>query len=76
MAIVLLRGTTARRGNAVLLDPIEATGTPDPPTENVAHPVLVGTFCMGTSASTAINAVSGLPGPVRFVWPAEVSLSQ
>jgi hypothetical protein len=58
------------------LDPIEANGTPDPPSENTAHPVLAGTFCMGTSFSAAVNAVTGLPGPVRFVWPAEVSVSQ
>jgi hypothetical protein len=64
------------RQRACFLDPIQTIGTPDPPADDVAHPVLVGSFCMGTSVSTAINAVSGLPGPVRFVWPAEVSISQ
>lgn len=58
------------------LDPIEATGTPDPPSGNTAHPTLAGTFCMGNSYSAAVNHVSGLPGPVRFVWPTEVSFSQ
>jgi hypothetical protein len=62
------------RNRGCFLDPIVTTGTPDPPAGGVAHPVLAGSFCMGPSVRAAHNDVTGLPGPVRFLWPSELTL--
>jgi hypothetical protein len=59
-----------------LPDPIALTGTPDPPQNDVAHPTLVGTFCMGAAGASAVNTVAGFPGPTSFVWPAELTFSE
>jgi hypothetical protein len=59
-----------------LPDPIALTGTPDPPQNNVAHPTLVGGFCMGPASSGAVNSAAGFPGPTSFVWPAELTFSE
>jgi hypothetical protein len=57
-------------------DPIAATGTPDVPMDGEAHPTLVGTFCMGPTAQASTNYAVGLPGPVRFTWPAQLLLGE
>ena len=44
------------------LDPIVATGTPDPD-----NPVSVAVFCAAKTSSPGINSVSGLPGPGRVL---------
>jgi hypothetical protein len=44
------------------LDPIVATGDPDPET-----PVGVATFCIPPTSNSGINTVAGLPGPGRIV---------
>jgi hypothetical protein len=50
-------------------------GAPDPPVDNVAHPTLVGTFCMGPTFGGAMNAVTGLPGPATYRWPTEITFT-
>ena len=62
------------RNRGCFLDPIVTTGAPDPPVDGTAHPVLAGSFCMGPSSRSAQNVVTGIPGPVRFVWPTELTL--
>jgi hypothetical protein len=42
------------------LDPIVASGTPDP-----EKPVLVARFCVPPTSSSGVNAATGLPGPSR-----------
>jgi hypothetical protein len=44
------------------LDPITATGDPDPET-----PIGVATFCIPPTSNGGINSVAGLPGPGRIV---------
>jgi hypothetical protein len=44
------------------LDPIVATGSPDP-----EFPVAVATFCVPPTSNSSINLVAGLPGPGRVV---------
>jgi hypothetical protein len=56
-------------------DVIHLAGTLDPPVDAVAHPTLVGAFCMA-SASAAVNRAAGYPGPTTFVWPAEVRFAE
>ncbi len=58
------------------LDRIALTGTPDVPKEGVAHPTLVGGFCLGTFTSEAANSAGGFPGPVSYVWPAQLEIEQ
>lgn len=52
------------------LDPITATGTPDP-----ENPIMVSTYCQGPVGSTAINSTAGLPGPSRVRLDALTTLS-
>ncbi len=52
------------------LDPITATGTPDP-----EQPVLVTTFCVPPTSSSGVNSGSGLPGPSRVTIQMESSLN-
>jgi hypothetical protein len=42
------------------LDPIVATGVPDPD-----QTVLVSAFCVPPTSSSGVNAATGLPGPSR-----------
>jgi len=49
------------------LDPIEATGAPHP-----SRPTLVGTSCLNAVTNTAVNGVSGLPGPQREAYEMRV----
>jgi hypothetical protein len=44
------------------LDPIPASGSADPD-----YPVVAATYCSPPTANQGVNAVSGLPGPVRTV---------
>jgi hypothetical protein len=44
------------------LDPITATGEPDP-----RYPLAVSTFCIPPTSNGGINQVAGLPGPGRVV---------
>jgi hypothetical protein len=64
------------RPQSCLPDVVTATGAPDVPSGNVAHPTLVGSFCMGPTYSVANNYTAGLPGLVRFQWPTELSFSE
>jgi hypothetical protein len=43
------------------LDPIQATGSPDP-----SRPLGVATFCVAATSNSSINLVAGLPGPGRI----------
>ncbi len=54
------------------LDRIALIGTPDPFEDRVAHPTLVGGFCLGAFGAPAVNAAGGFPGPVSYVWPARI----
>lgn len=56
------------------LEPIVATGTPDVAVDSVAHPLLAATLCIPPTERAAQNAVSGLPGPARIVWPLALTL--
>jgi hypothetical protein len=56
-------------------DPLVLHGVPDPPVDNIAHPTLVGTFCMGPTFGAAMNAVTGLPGPATYRWPTEITFT-
>ena len=51
---------------ACFLDPIVATGSPDP-----NFPKAVATFCVPPTSNSGINAVAGLPGPGRVVSQGE-----
>jgi hypothetical protein len=51
---------TLTQSRNCFLDPIEATGTPDPD-----NPVVVSTYCVPPTTSGAANAATGLPGPSR-----------
>ncbi len=53
-------------------DPIRLAGTPAPPADGVAHPTLVGLFCMASARVAAVDSAAGYPGPTAFVWPAEL----
>jgi cysteine-rich repeat protein len=44
------------------MDPITATGTPNP-----SAPVGVASFCIGKTSNGGINTVAGLPGPGRVI---------
>jgi hypothetical protein len=57
------------------LDPILATGTPDVPVGDVAHPLLAGSFCLAPTRSAAVNVVNGFPGPARIVFPLELAIA-
>jgi hypothetical protein len=47
---------------ACFLDPIVATGTPDP-----EFPVAGAVFCVPPTSNSGINSAAGLPGPGRAV---------
>jgi hypothetical protein len=51
------------------LDPIEATGTPDPD-----HPTLVSTFCLPPTTSLSINSSTGTTGPGRVAISQDTTL--
>jgi cysteine-rich repeat protein len=51
---------------ACFLDPITATGVPDPNT-----PVAVAAFCIPPTGNGGINTVAGLPGPARVTNTAQ-----
>ncbi len=63
------------RVRACFLDPILATGKPDVPSGNVAHPLLAGSLCLAPTRSAAQNAVGGFPGPGRIVFPLELTIA-
>jgi len=54
------------------LDRIALTGQADPPEDGVAHPTLVGAFCLGTFGPPAVDLAGGFPGPVSYIWPARL----
>jgi hypothetical protein len=51
---------TLEETRSCFLDPIDATGTPDPDA-----PIAVSTFCVPPTSSSGVNAATGLPGPSR-----------
>ena len=55
---------------------IALSGTADAFVDGVAHPTLVGGFCLGTFGSPAANDAGGFPGPVSYVWPTRVSIER
>ena len=58
------------------LDTIALDGSADQPVDGVAHPTLVGGFCMSSARSAAVNTVAGFPGPVTYEWPSEVRFGE
>ncbi len=48
---------------------VNASGTADPPMNHQADPTLASLFCIGPTASAAVNAVAGLPGLGRLELP-------
>jgi hypothetical protein len=58
------------------LDTIALNGSPDQPLDGVAHPTLVGGFCMSSARSAAVDTVAGFPGPVTYEWPTEVRFGE
>jgi hypothetical protein len=51
---------------------IALTGSRDGPAAGVAHPTLVGGFCLGSFGASAVDVAGGFPGPVTYTWPAEI----
>ncbi|MGH7893245.1 MAG: hypothetical protein ACREQL_01170, partial [Candidatus Binatia bacterium] len=44
----------------------DATGAADPPVNDASDPTLAALFCIGPTASSAVNAAAGLPGLGRL----------
>jgi hypothetical protein len=59
-------GQIVRTGSPALLAP----PFPDPDFPKSGNMTLVATFCAGTSGSTLVDVVTGLPGPGAVVLPA------
>ena len=55
--------------NGVVGNAIHATGAADPPVNGDSNPTLAALFCIGPTASSAVNSVAGLPGPGRLELP-------
>jgi hypothetical protein len=55
--------------SGTLTGPIVRTGTP-----SAARPIQVGTFCIGATRSTAVNAAAGLAGPGAIVLPTDACI--
>jgi hypothetical protein len=58
-------GTFQPSGNNDGTDSLVAVGMEDPPVADVSNPTLAAVFCVGPTASSAVNNVVGLPGPSR-----------
>lgn len=57
-------------------DALTLVGTPDAPSGGIAHPTLVGGFCMAPARSMAVNVAAGFPGPVTYVWPTAITFGE
>ncbi len=58
-------GTFQPLGSNDGTDSLVAVGMEDPPVVDVSNPTLAAVFCVGPTASGAVNNVVGLPGPGR-----------
>lgn len=58
----LTGGFTGKVGTNTLI----ANGVEDPPLRDVSEPTLGSVYCVAPTASSAVNAVAGLPGPSRL----------
>lgn len=69
-------GSCVTRPRPCFLDTIVRTGRAEPPAGGVAHPTIVGTFCLPSVAQAAVNAAAGFPGPGAFALPAELHVAR